>query len=117
MVKEIHNWNDPQDVRRHEDRLRHRLQKFGYRLSRGVTTTVNGKILLKPISNRLRGYQVKEMATGVVILGKDHELTLVDVQKFWQEKENEWLAEKQKTKAEHQKQNQKRTRKSLFAWW
>lgn len=91
------NPDDPQELRRHEDRLRKRLQRFGYHLSKGVTTSPIRKIPLKrePVK---RGYKITNTSTGEIELGERHDLTLAQVEEFWQRVNNDWWAKRRRRK-------------------
>ena len=91
------NPDDPQELRRHEDRLRKRLQRFGYHLSKGATTLPVRKIPLKrePVK---RGYKITNISTGEIELGEKYDLTLAQAEEFWQKKDSEWWAEKRRRK-------------------
>lgn len=107
--------SDPKELRRYEDRLSKRLQRFGYCLSKGATISAVRKIALKrePVK---KGYKITNTSTGAVELGERYDLTLEQVEEFWQRKNNEWQREKMNARAERQKAEVKKAGKSLFAW-
>lgn len=120
LYKKLSDQNDPKELRYHEDRVRKRLLKFGYSLSKGKVTDPFGKIPLKrrPVE---RGYQIVNLTTGAVELGEQHDLTLAQVQEFWETKSNEWWAEKMKAKRvkaqeERYKMKAKRVETFSSAW-
>lgn len=107
--------DDSRELQRHEDRLRKRLQRFGYHLSKGITILPTRKIPLKREPTK-RGYQISKVSTGEVELGERHDLTLGQVEEFWQRKNNEWWAEKQKARTERQKARLETVGNNLFSW-
>lgn len=98
LYKSLSDKNDPKEIRHHEDRLRKRLLRFGYSLSKGKTTEPSGKIPLKrrPLE---RGYQIVNLATGAIEMGERHDLTLKQAEEFWQIKNDEWWRNKNKSKS------------------
>lgn len=90
--------SDSEELRRHEDRLNKRLLRLGYRLSKGATVSPVRKIPLKREPTK-RGYKITNVSTGEVELGTRHDLTLQQVEEFWQKKDNEWWAEKRRQKS------------------
>lgn len=97
LYKTLSDKSDPKELRRHEDRLKKRLQRFGYTLSKGKITEPFGKIQLKRRAYE-RGYQIINLATGAVEMGEQHDLTLAQVEAFWLQKDNERWMEKRKAK-------------------
>ena len=96
MLSQIDTSN-PKELRRYEDRLSKRLQRFGYQLSKGTTTLLVRKIPLKRESAK-RGYKITNIATGKIEYGERHDLTLEQVEEFWVRKYNEWWTEKRRRK-------------------
>lgn len=92
------NPDDPKELRRHEDRLSKRLLRFGYHLSKGVTISQTRKIPLKREPAK-RGYKITNTSTGEIELDERHDLTLAQVEEFWQKKDNEWWEKKRRRKA------------------
>ena len=68
MLSQIDTSN-PKELRRYEDRLSKRLQRFGYQLSKGTTTLLVRKIPLKRESAK-RGYKITNIATGKIEYGE-----------------------------------------------
>lgn len=89
--------SDPKELRRHEDRLNKRLLRLGYSLSKGVAVSPVRKIPLKREPTK-RGYKITNTFTGEIELGERHDLTLQQVEEFWQQKNNNWWAEKRRQK-------------------
>ena len=121
LYKTLSDKNDPKELRYHEDRLRKRLQRFGYSLSKGKITDPLGRIPLKrrPIE---RGYQIVNLSTGAIELGERHDLTLAQVQEFWRAKSDELWEEKRKAKkakAKEMRQKTETTKVETFpsVWW
>lgn len=97
LYKTLTDKNGPKELQRHEDRLRKRLLRFGYSLSKGKITEPFGRIQLKRRPYE-RGYQIINLATGSVEMGEQHDLTLAQVEAFWLQKDNERWVEKRKAK-------------------
>ena len=120
ICKKLMDKDDPREVRLHEGRLKKRLRKFGFALSKGKTET--GKIQLKRIPPK-RGFRITDLATGAVVLGEKHDLSLDEVEAFWLQKDNERWAEKRKAKEAKEALKQRR-RKEIpkvetfpAIWW
>ena len=121
LYKTLSDKSDPKELRRHEDRLKKRLQRFGYTLSKGKITEPFGKIQLKRRAYE-RGYQIINLATGAVEMGEQHDLTLAQVQEFWRAKSDELWEEKRKAKkakAKETRQKTETTKVETFpsVWW
>lgn len=111
LYKKLMDKNDPKEVRLHEGRLKKRLRKFGLALSKRKTET--GKIQLKRIPPK-RGFKITDLATGAVVLGAEHDLTLEQVEAFWLEKDNERQKEEWKAKKLGERQ---KVETFPAAWW
>lgn len=96
ICKKLMDKDDPREVWLHEERLKKRLRKFGFALSKGKTET--GRIQLKRNIPPKRGFRITDLATGAVVLGAKHDLTLEQVEAFWLEKDNERQKEEWKAK-------------------
>lgn len=115
FYKTLLNKSDPKEVRKHEDRLRQRLKQFGYSMSKRVTTTPTNRIQLIR-APRTRGYQIRRLDTGVAELGASYDLTLNEVEAFWQAKWDEQQKEKRKEKAAKQREINKNGNKTGLSW-
>lgn len=95
-----------------ENRLRKRLPKVGFRLQRGRTITSKHWLTRNPAPPR--GYRITVLASGEVVIGKDFNLSLNQVEDFWQREENKRLEKIRKEKMEKLRENAAQKRNSRF---
>lgn len=95
-----------------ENRLRKRLPKVGFRLQRGRTITSKHWLTRNPAPPR--GYRITALASGEVVIGKDFNLSLNQVEDFWQREENKRLEKIRKEKMEKLRENAAQKRNSRF---
>ena len=82
MFKALFDKTDITEVRRHEDRLRKRLEKLGFRLTKGETVKRSSHLKQLKHELRSRGYKITNILTGDVECGGKYDLTLEEVEAF-----------------------------------
>lgn len=83
--KDIVDTENPVEIRQATDRLYHRLKKFGYHLQKGKMVTAEDEhIQLKRVLVQ-RGFRITNSATGAIEAGDKFDLTLEQVNKFWEQ--------------------------------
>lgn len=104
--------SDSQELRKYEARMYNRLLRLGFRLSKGEVQPTNKKrrLIREP---KQRGYRITDASSGNVILGGHHEITLEQVNDFWQQKDMEQQAKQQKVEAERHRTEAKIS----WEWW
>ena len=90
MFKALFDKTDITEVRRHEDRLRKRLEKLGFRLTKGETVKRSSHLKQLKHELRSRGYKITNILTGDVECGGKYDLTLEEVEAFWLREYNKW---------------------------
>lgn len=76
---------NPIEIRQATDRLYHRLKKFGYLLQKGkIVTAKDEHIQLKRVSVQ-RGFRITNSTTCAIEAGDKFDLTLEQVNKFWEQ--------------------------------
>ena len=101
MFKALFDKTDITEVRRHEDRLRKRLEKLGFRLKHEL---------------RSRGYKITNILTGDVECGGKYDLTLEEVEAFWLREYNKWNIAKWQEKRKRREGQAIKDGKSIFSW-
>lgn len=103
---------DSKELRRYEGRLYMRLQRLGFHLSKGK---IKNKKQLKRVPKK-RGYQITDIASGDIALGRGHNLSLKEVEEFWREKDNERRDAMRREEAKRRREEAKKAGESPFAW-
>ena len=103
MLSQI-NQDDKDSLNRYKDLLRHRLRKYGYRLSSYSFHKVGKKNIRRDHKHIQRGFEIKEIISGKIVAGKNHSLSLKQVEKFWLEEYNRREAEKYREQKERSRE-------------
>lgn len=83
IFKTLGDKPDAEEVRKHEDRLRKRLQRFGYRISSRVKETSKANFRRPKRTPKKKGYQVTDIVTDAVVCGEGYKMTLKRLEGFW----------------------------------
>ena len=102
MFKALFDKTDITEVRRHEDRLRKRLEKLGFRLTKGETVKRSSHLKQLKHELRSRGYK--------------YDLTLEEVEAFWLREYNKWNIAKWQEKRKRREGQAIKDGKSIFSW-
>lgn len=78
MFKALFDKTDITEVRRHEDRLRKRLEKLGFRLTKGETVKRSSHLKQLKHELRSRGYKITNILTGDVECGGKYDLRKIN---------------------------------------
>lgn len=101
--------NNKAEMHRTTSRLYQRLKRLGFRLQSGQTVPPNGRhmIRLKRTDPVKRGFMITDMGTNEVVAGGRFELTLEDIEKFWEQKKVQQSKAKRKAKIQEQRERYK----------
>lgn len=102
-------FSDSDNLKTKRDRLYHRLRHFGLHLTSGRTICPEEQghiqLLRVPIQ---RGFRVTNLATGEIVLGKNFDAPISDVERFWEKKYIERERNRHVQKAEKEKEKLRR---------
>lgn len=116
MFKALFDKTDITEVRRHEDRLRKRLEKLRFHLSKGETVKRSSHLKQLKRELRSRGYKITNILTGDVECGGKYDLTLEEVEAFWLREYNKWNVAKWQEKRKRREGQARKDGKSIFSW-
>lgn len=116
MFKALFDKTDITEVRRHEDRLRKRLEKLGFHLSKGETVKRSSHLKKLKREPRSAGFKITNVSTGDVECGGKFDLTLEEVEAFWLREYNKWNVAKWKEKRKRREGQARKDGKSIFSW-
>lgn len=116
MFKALFDKTDITEVRRHEDRLRKRLEKFGFHLSKGETVKRSSHLKKLKREPRSAGFKITNVSTGDVECGGKFDLTLEEVEAFWLREYNKWNVAKWQEKRKRREGQARKDGKSIFSW-
>ena len=116
MFKALFDKTDITEVRRHEDRLRKRLEKLGFRLTKGETVKRSSHLKQLKHELRSRGYKITNILTGDVECGGKYDLTLEEVEAFWLREYNKWNIAKWQEKRKRREGQAIKDGKSIISW-
>lgn len=108
--------SDPKELHRYEGRLYMRLQRLGFHLAKGEVKSTSNKKQLKRVPKK-RGYQITDIASGSIVLGRGYNLSLEEVEGFWREKDKERRDAVRQEEAKRRREETKKAGKSPFSWW
>lgn len=91
--------SDRKSILAYEDLLRHRLVKFGYRLSKSKTIEPDRHISLK-VTPIKRGFRITDINSSTVVAGEKYDFPLEEVEKFWEAKYVDWQEAKRRERLE-----------------
>lgn len=116
MFKALFDKTDITEVRRHEDRLRKRLEKIGFHLSKGETVKRSSHLKKLKREPRSAGFKITNVSTGDVECGGKFDLTLEEVEAFWLREYNKWNVAKWQEKRKRREGQARKDGKSIFSW-
>lgn len=116
MFKALFDKTDITEVRRHEDRLRKRLEKLGFHLSKGETVKRSSHLKKLKREPRSVGFKITNVSTGDVECGGKFDLTLEEVEAFWLREYNKWNVAKWQEKRKRREGQARKDGKSIFSW-
>lgn len=116
MFKALFDKTDITEVRRHEDRLRKRLEKLGFHLSKGETVKQSSHLKKLKREPRSAGFKITNVSTGDVECGGKFDLTLEEVEAFWLREYNKWNVAKWQEKRKRREGQARKDGKSIFSW-
>lgn len=116
MFKALFDKTDITEVRRHEDRLRKRLEKIGFHLSKGETVKRSSHLKKLKREPRSAGFKITNVSTGDVECGGKFDLTLEEVEAFWLREYNKWNVAKWQEKRKRREGQARKDGKSNFSW-
>lgn len=116
MFKALFDKTDITEVRRHEDRLRKRLEKLGFHLSKGETVKRSSHLKKLKREPRSAGFKITNVSTGDVECGGKFDLTLEGVEAFWLREYNKWNVAKWQEKRKRREGQARKDGKSIFSW-
>lgn len=116
MLKALFDKTDITEVRRHEDRLRKRLEKLGFHLSKGETVKRSSHLKKLKREPRSAGFKITNVSTGDVECGGKFDLTLEGVEAFWLREYNKWNVAKWQEKRKRREGQARKDGKSIFSW-
>ena len=116
MFKALFDKTDITEVRRHEARLRKRLEKIGFHLSKGETVKRSSHLKKLKREPRSAGFKITNVSTGDVECGGKFDLTLEEVEAFWLREYNKWNVAKWQEKRKRREGQARKDGKSIFSW-
>lgn len=116
MFKALFDKTDITEVRRHEDRLRKRLERLGFHVSKGETVKRSSHLKKLKREPRSAGFKITNVSTGDVECGGKYDLTLEEVEEFWLREYNKWNIAKWQEKRKRREGQARKDGKSIFSW-